>query len=337
MSAPTPLEPLRFQRQFLEKPWGGRALELVLGLTLPPGKIGETWELVDRDRENSVVVEGRFQGTALRTLMRERASELLGRARPSPAGEFPVLVKFLDAREDLSVQVHPHDEHARFLPPGDAPKTECWYVLDAGPESVLYHGLRPGVDAATFAARASGPGVVELLERHRVRAGDFVFVPGGTVHAIGAGIALAEVQQTSDTTYRLYDWGRLDDRGRPRATHVEAGLRVIRFGHEAAAPLRPAAVRSADGVRSVELVDAPAFAVELVVLDAGTRFALPALGRARIHVVLAGRGALAWRAESASHGKELAPGDVWLVPASLGDHVIEAREPMRLLAVRTQE
>ncbi|MBK7876074.1 MAG: class I mannose-6-phosphate isomerase [Planctomycetes bacterium] len=353
MSAPRPLEPLRFQRQFLEKPWGGRSLERVLGLALPPGKIGETWELVDRDRENSVVAEGAFQGRTLRELLREHGDALLGRARRSPAGEFPVLVKFLDAREDLSVQVHPHDDHAAELARGDAPKTECWYVLDATPESVLYHGLKPGVDAATFAARASGPGVLELLERHTVRAGDFVFVPGGTVHAIGAGIALAEVQQTSDTTYRLYDWGRVDDRGRPRAMHVDAGLRVIRFGVTAPRPVHPTTVERGRGVRAVELVDAPAFAVELVELDAGAEFALDALGRARIHVVLAGRGALRWREAAdarasasaratpavigAMRSCELAPGDTWLVPASLGEHVIEAREPLRLLVVRTQE
>ncbi|MBI5362636.1 MAG: class I mannose-6-phosphate isomerase [Planctomycetes bacterium] len=332
MSTHHAIEPMRFHRQFLEKPWGGRRLERVPGFQLPAGSIGETWELVDRELENSVVATGPFRGCTLRELLEDYGPELLGRARRSPQGEFPVLVKFLDAREDLSVQVHPREDQVGALPPGDGPKTECWYILDALPGSVVYLGLKPGVDAQTFARAASGPGVVELLEQRVVRAGDFVFVPGGTVHAIGAGVALAEVQQTSDTTYRLYDWGRVDAQGRPRPVHVEQGLRAIDFDLAPNGPARPKLATTARGARSASLVDVPAFAVELVELDARAELALPVLDRARIVVVLAGAGAL--RASEAQH---LTPGDTWLVPASLGTLTLEAEEPLKLLVVRTQE
>ena len=332
MAGTHPIEPMRFERQFFEKPWGGRRLELVPGFPLPAGSIGETWELVDREKENSTVAVGPFRGRTLRDLMREHAAEVLGRARRSPQGEFPLLVKFLDARAELSVQVHPREDQAGALPPGDGPKTECWYILDALPGSVVYLGLKRGVDAAQFARAASGPEVVDLLEKRPVSAGDFLFVPGGTVHAIGAGITLAEVQQTSDTTYRLYDWGRVDAHGRPRPVHLEQGLRATTFGPAPRPPVRPEVARAGSGVRSASLVDAPAFAVELLEIDARASFAAPRLERARIVVLLAGRGSIRARMK-----QEIAPGDTWLVPASLGSFTLEAEEPLRLLLVRTQE
>lgn len=341
MGSPTPLQPLRFERQFVEKPWGGRSLATRPGIALPPGgQIGETWELVDRAKENSIVAEGGPAGRTLRSIMDEHAPAILGRARRAPGGEFPLLVKFIDAREDLSVQVHPHAGLASTLPPGDAPKTECWYIVDAQPGAVIYLGLRAGVDAAKLKRSAGDRSIVDLLQVHPVRAGDFVFVPAGTVHAIGAGIALAEVQETSDTTYRIYDWGRVDKDGRPRPIHLEQALAATLFEKTTSGPVRPRAIPITAGVRRAPLVDCSSFAVDLLELDgpraagAGARFEDDSGDVALIYVVLSGAGTLcAWGDKRCT----LRAGDTWLVPASCAKPAIEAREPLRLLRARTKE
>lgn len=341
MAAASLVHPLRFERRFLEKPWGGSSLAERPGIALPAGRqIGETWELVDRAQENSLVAEGATPGRTLRSLMEEQGSAILGRAKLSPAGEFPLLVKFLDAREDLSVQVHPHAGIAHTLPRGDAPKTECWYILSAAPLAVVYLGLKPGVDAAELRRRAGDRSIVELLEQHPVREGDFVFVPAGTVHAIGAGITLAEVQETSDTTYRIYDWGRVDKDGRPRPVHLEQALAATRFGVTPEGPIRSRARPAGEGVQRAPLVDCASFAVELVELEgpraagAGASVRDSTGGVALVYVVLGGAGTL--RAED---GREfrLRAGDTWLVPAACASLTIEAREPLRFLRARTKE
>lgn len=340
MPAPSPVQPLRFERRFLEKPWGGRSLADRPGIALPAGgQIGETWELVDRAQENSIVAEGAPSGRTLRSIMDEHRAAILGRAKLSPAGEFPLLVKFLDAREDLSVQVHPHAEIAHTLPRGDAPKTECWYILHAQPNAVVYLGLKPGVDAAALRARAGERSLVDLLDVHRVREGDFIFVPAGTVHAIGAGIALAEVQETSDTTYRIYDWGRVDKDGRPRPVHLDQALAVTRFGFTPRGPVRPETRSVGAGVQRAALVDCPSFAVDLVELDgpraagSGASFTDSTDGVALVYVVLGGAGTL--RADGKT--SRLRAGDTWLVPAACASLTIEAREPLRFLRARTKE
>jgi mannose-6-phosphate isomerase len=320
------LEPLRFERRLLEKVWGGRALERCLGFALPPGaQVGETWELVDRPGENSLVAAGPFRGATLGELVRQRGAELLGRARPGKQGRFPLLVKYIDARENLSVQVHPDAEAARRLGAGAEAKTEAWYVLDVAPGGVLYAGLRAGVEREDFARAAAGPGVVELLERHALRRGDCLLVPGGTVHAIGGGVTLLEVQQNSDTTYRLWDWGR-----QGRQVHVEQALACVRYGRRSAAPASPAlGAASADGTRRTPLVSCESFELELLETDGLAH--QPATGRFQAYAVVAGRGALTLAGRP--NAWPLAPGDVWLVPAACGAHVLEARGS-RLRAVR---
>ncbi len=310
------LEPLRFERRLLEKAWGGRALERRFGFALPPGaRIGETWELVDRDGENSIVAAGAFRGRTLAELMRERGGEILGRASAGQRGRFPLLVKYIDARENLSVQVHPDAEAARRIGQGAEPKTEAWYVLDVAPGGVLYAGFRPQTRRAEFARVAAGPGVVETLQRWDVREGDCVFVPGGTVHAIGGGVTILEVQENSDTTYRLWDWGRVG-----REVHVEQALACVRFGEPPRPPGRALeAPASAAGVRRSRLVSCDRFEMEL--LETAGRALTRATDRFQIYAVVGGRGKLC--VEGRSDGWPLAPGDVWLVPASCGGHALD--------------
>ena len=217
--------------------WGGRRFATALGRDLPPGDdYAESWEVVDRGADQSVVAAGPLAGTTLGTLVRERGAELLGRHAPRPA--FPLLFKFLDACRDLSVQVHPDDARAARLTPPDFGKTEAWYVVDALPGSRIYAGLAAGVDAAGFAAALRAGRCAEVLHAFEPRPGDCIFIPAGTVHAIGAGLLVAEIQQSSDVTYRLHDWGRTGADGKPRPLHVEAGLEATtRLGP--VGPVRP--------------------------------------------------------------------------------------------------
>lgn len=335
MTAPLTLdEPLLFERILLEKVWGGRALERALGVPLPEGRrIGETWELADREDRNSVVARGRFRGRTLRQMMETHGLGILGRARAGADGRFPILVKYLDAKENLSVQIHPHRGIAHALPPGDAPKTESWYILAAERGSGIWLGLRSAIESDRLAAEASGPGIVSLLSWYRAEPGQFYFVPGGTIHAIGAGVCLVEIQENSDTTYRLYDWGRTGDDGQPRAIHLDAALRCVRATPAAKRPRRPyrrGLSQPDDANKQAVCVDANEFSVAL--LELVCEVASSTEDAATIYVVLDGEGGI-------SRGDDRWPvsiGETWLVPACLGEHSIEPQGTLKLLQVRAK-
>jgi mannose-6-phosphate isomerase len=326
-------QPILFERQLFEKVWGGRSLEATLGIVLGvAGPVGETWELVDREECNSKVLAGSSAGRTLHELMGAHGAALLGAARPSRGGRFPVLIKFLSATKPLSVQVHPDELAAKKLGRGESGKDEAWYILAAEPQSQIYLGLRPGVDAREFAARAGGPGVVDLLRAWPVRAGEFVFVPGGTIHAIGEGITLLEVQNNSDVTYRLYDWDRLGLDGKPRPCHRDEALLCARYDAPVQGPVEPR-FTPRGGNRAAQLVDCPAFRMEL--LEIGTYMDLDTDGRAVIYVALAGAGRL--RSAGSEALARMKPGDTWLVPAALGPHRIEPEGPrLTVMRVETQ-
>ncbi|MFN0127201.1 MAG: type I phosphomannose isomerase catalytic subunit [Verrucomicrobiales bacterium] len=222
--------PLTFQPVYMERPWGGRSLQRLYARPLPPppARIGESWEIVDRDDCQSVVAEGALTGVTLHTVWRDYRREIFGEAalaHPSP--RFPLLLKILDAAETLSIQVHPPAEMAVRL--GGEPKTEMWYVAEAAPDSALFVGVRPGVDRERFRAALADGTVADLVPRLPVRAGDSIFIPSGRLHAIGAGLVIFEIQQNSDTTYRVFDWNRTGLDGRPRALHIEESLACIDF------------------------------------------------------------------------------------------------------------
>jgi len=196
----------------------------------------ESWELVDRGEDQSAVAAGPLAGTTLHELVTARGAELLGRHAPHP--RFPLLIKLLDAQRALSVQVHPNNEQAAKLTPPDLGKTEVWYVLDAQPGSRIYAGLKRGFDRRAF-ERELNRGTCELcLHSFEPQTGDVVFLPAGTVHALGAGLLVAEIQQSSDVTYRLFDWNRVGSDDRPRPLHIAAGLDVTDFARGPVEPLR---------------------------------------------------------------------------------------------------
>jgi len=230
--------PLRFAPLFRRYLWGGRRLADRLGKPLGPGNdYAESWEIVDRPDDQSVVQFGPLRGLALGELVRQHGSDLLGRHAPQP--RFPLLMKILDCQRTLSVQVHPNDRQAALLQPPDLGKTEAWVVLDAEPESRIYAGLRPGMTAAALRAALAAGDCDACLHQFAPQPGDCLFIPAGVVHALGAGLLIAEIQQASDATFRLFDFNRVDAQGRSRPLHVEQALAVIDFARGPVAPQRP--------------------------------------------------------------------------------------------------
>jgi mannose-6-phosphate isomerase len=304
------LHPLTFTPIFKERVWGGSRLA-ALGKPLPAGApIGESWELVDLPEDQSVVASGPLAGVPLGELVRQHRDELLGPAALD-GGSFPALVKTIDAAQTLSVQVHPDGAVAARL--GGRPKCEAWVILDATPGALLYVGLVEGATRERYRHAVEEGRVEELLVPLAVRAGDLVPIVPGTVHAIGAGVVLAEVQQPSDTTYRVYDWGRVGLDGKPRALHLEQALQSIHFGAPPAAPTPGG-------------VDLGLFALRVLEVGPGRPATLDGRGP-RVVVGLEGTTRLATDA-----GDAVCPrGGVVLVPHACATAQLEADAPARAL------
>jgi mannose-6-phosphate isomerase len=312
--SPAPLYPLRFEPILKELIWGGRRLESVLGKSLGPGDhYAESWELADHGDDVSRVAEGPLEGTGLRDLIRERGRELLGPAL-GPRDQFPLLVKFLDAHQALSVQVHPDDALGRKLA-DDNGKTEAWVVIHAEPGGLIYAGLRPGVTRDAFAAAIEAGTVEPLLHRFHPEPGDCILIPAGTVHAIGAGVVLAEIQQMSDATFRVYDWGRLGADGKPRPLHVAQALESTNYEAGPVDPVRPEVEPARGGTRE-RLARCPYFAFERLRLEGRM-----AVGSAERFTILLGLGGTAevWHGGA---GARLGLGQTLLLPAALGECAI---------------
>ena len=219
--------PLVFEPLFMERIWGGRRLETLLGKRLQPGvRIGESWEIVDREDAQSVVHEGLLRGLTLNELWTRQRETIFGPGL-ADTPRFPLLFKILDAQDRLSVQVHPPAAVAARL--GGEPKTEMWFILDALLDSDLYAGLKRDVTRADFEASLHDGTVAEKIHSFPIKAGDAMFIPSGRIHAIGAGNLIVEVQQNSDTTYRVFDWNRRGADGKPRELHVAESLESIDF------------------------------------------------------------------------------------------------------------
>ncbi len=240
--------------------WGGRRLETDLGKTLGDGDdFAESWEISAHENGVSILDGGPLDGMTLPELARRYPDELLGPHRRSDV--FPLLVKFLDAHDRLSVQVHPNDEQAARYQPGENGKTEAWVILTAEPGSRLYTGLKTGVDRETLLAAINNGTLEDCLHSITVSAGDCVFLPAGTVHAIGEGILLAEIQQSSNLTFRLYDWGRVGADGQPRLLHIQEALACIDFDRGPVSPVTPTILSGAES-KSERLVQCPYFEIQ---------------------------------------------------------------------------
>ncbi len=219
--------PLKFGPIYKQRIWGGRKLQDVFGKELPPGeRIGESWELADLPEDKSVIAAGELAGQTIREVIEKYPREITGDKNfPAP---FPLLIKILDAEDVLSVQVHPDPQTCRRTGQGE-PKTECWYIISAAPGAVIYKGLKDGVTKEQFARSVEDGTVADLLVKIPVTEGECHFLPAGTAHAIGQDLLIAEIQTPSDTTYRVFDWNRLDDAGNARELHIEQALESIHF------------------------------------------------------------------------------------------------------------
>ncbi len=300
-----PFKPCLLERKILPKVWGGRALERVLKLELPAGEaVGETWELYDRPDGSSRI---RGSDRTVRDLLRQDARALLGASvRPGHGGSFPLMIKYIDARQALSVQVHPDDAQAKAQ--NDSGKTEAWIVLDAGPEARIIRGVRPGVTMEQFRAVAHTQAVEGLLWAFRPEVGDCIHVPAGTVHAIGPDVVVFEVQQNSDITYRLYDWGR------PREVHVQQALSVTALGAGGGGE-RPVVPPKALRAGEEQVIAEAQFRVRRLSLT--QQASLRTGGRFGVLSVVAGHGMLGWHSGGEDAPLPLRPGDTALVPACM--------------------
>jgi mannose-6-phosphate isomerase len=310
----TALRPFLLDRLVQPKVWGGRELTRMFGAEHPE-PIGETWELYDRP-EGSSAVRG---GGTLHALLAGHSEALLGQGvATAPGGRFPLLLKFIDAQQALSVQVHPDDAEAE--PKGDAGKTEAWVVLEAGDDARICRGFRPGVTAERFAAAvhaaaakdSAAEPVADLLHDFRPTVGDCIFVPAGTVHAIGPGVVLFEVQQSSDITYRIYDWGR------DRPMHIVDGLAVSRIT-DGSLDEHVEPVRRSDG--GLQLLQTPWFGLRRYALQEPQ--SLATAGRFAVVTVVSGEGRLGWQGSSPQEDLPLVAGDCAVVPACVSDFSIQ--------------
>jgi mannose-6-phosphate isomerase len=275
----TPL--LQFKPIYQERVWGGRGLESFLGRKLPgTSPIGESWELVDREEAQSLISAGPWAGKSLRELMATRGNEIMGPNWPKQR-PFPILVKWLDCRERLSLQVHPPASVAARL--GGEPKTENWYIARAEPGAAVMAGLKPGVDSAAFRAALKNNSAESLVHRLSTSAGDSLLIHSGVMHAIDGGNIILEIQQNSDTTYRVYDWGRVGLDGKPRAMHVEQSMASL----EANTAGAPQLVRSAE--KSAVLAQCREFQITRSRLAPGETLTFKAGEQPRIVSVVAGK------------------------------------------------
>ena len=300
------MPPLRFRPLLKRIRWGGRRLGEVLHKPIGSERdFAESWEICDHGDDQSVVEGGPCDGLTLRQLMAMHRAKLCGSERR--LHQFPLLVKFLDASDRLSVQVHPNDVQARFFNPRENGKTEAWVILDAQPGSRIYAGLKRGVDAFRLQRHLRAGTVEECLHSYPARTGDCIFIPAGTVHAIGEGILLAEVQQSSDLTFRLHDWGRLDAHGQPRELHIEESLACIDFDR---GPVDPVIPQPSENENCDELVSSEFFTLHRHTISSPTSFS--ADDRFHVLLVLSGEGVLS--CEQVEH--RLTVGTTPLIPAS---------------------
>ena len=318
------LYPLRFEPIYQYRLWGGRRLADLLAASLPgDGPIGEAWVLSDRDDHASRVADGPLEGRTLGEVLEQYQEQMLGKL----AGRyprFPLLLKFLDVREMLSLQVHPSDDRKDLLPAGETGKTEAWVVLEAGTKSRIYAGLKPGTTADDLRRAVASGVVADNIASFVPKQGDGVLVPAGTVHSLG-DVVVFEIQENSDVTFRLDDWGHVDPKtGRPRELQVDQALSAIDVSQGAVKPVSPV-VEETTPVERELLFDCDYF--RLWRLRSRSPFAVGAAGASRIFVCLEGAG----RVEHDGGGYAADKGDVWLLPAAVGACIFRPSGPVTLL------
>jgi mannose-6-phosphate isomerase len=300
MAKLTLTEPLVFEPLFMERVWGGRHLESLYRKRLPSAAlIGESWEIVDRPEAQSVVHEGQLRGATLHELWCKHRLEIFGKVADAP--RFPILAKLLDARQNLSLQVHPPREIASKL--GGESKTELWYIAHAEPKARLYAGVKKGTTREVFEKALENGKVEKHLHALELKSGDAIFLPSGRMHALGAGNVLVEIQENSDTTYRIYDWDRAKKGGAPRQMHIVEAMQCVDFED-----VEPDLLQT----RSESLIKHELFEIDKWELKRAR--AIADLGHFAIIVCLTG--------ELECAGRRFGPGDFFLVPAQMDERLV---------------
>jgi mannose-6-phosphate isomerase len=297
--------PLKFKPIYKELIWGGHKLRGVLGKDFPADKkIGESWELADLPNDKSIITNGEFAGKTITEVLQKYPQQITSKKDYKPP--FGLLIKFIDAADVLSVQVHPDSEAVKRLKTG-LPKTECWYIIDAEPGACIYKGLKTGVAKKQFAQSIKDGSCAELLNIIPVKPGQCHFLPAGTVHAIAAGILIAEIQTPSDTTFRVFDWNRLQN-GKPRQLHIEQALESINFGQKA----KDLPVTTSD-----RLADNEFFKIDKITAQTGTSKKI-IKGTMKVIIIISGRGQIT---SNDCKAVDFAKGQTILLPAAFDGEI----------------
>jgi mannose-6-phosphate isomerase len=312
------LYPLKLQPVYKEPIWGGKKLREKFGKDIPSDSTGESWEIACHDNGTSTIANGSLKGKSLKEVIEMYGMDLLGtRTGEEGIKKFPLLVKILDASDRLSVQVHPEDEYAFKNENGELGKTEMWYVIDAEPGAQLVYGVKPGVSKEQFKQGIINGSLEKLLNFVDVKAGDVFFIPATTLHAIGAGLLIAEIQQNSDTTYRVYDWNRIGDDGKPRQLHIDKALEVTNLsdvmGREKVEGL---SVCEGENIRTY-LVACKYFITEKVQIK---QVSHEKLNGEKFDIIMAIEGE--GKIEYNGGAEAFKAGDSFLIPANMGNYII---------------
>jgi mannose-6-phosphate isomerase len=296
--------PLKFRPIYKQRIWGGQKLREFFNKDVPRNeKIGESWELADLPNDKSIIANGELAGKTINQAVAKYPEEITGDKTFS--GQFPLLVKFLDVEDVLSIQVHPDRQTCQRMGKGE-PKTECWYVIYAEPGAVIYKGLKKGVTKNQFAEAIKKNGGAELVAKVPVEAGQYHFLPAGTVHSIGPGLLVAEIQTPSDTTYRIFDWNRLDENNKPRPLHIKEALQSVHFGVSTGDPDEIGATTSA------RLIDCEYFKMDNCHQVKGYELLLSP-GKMKTLIILSGWGIIIGGNETSI---DFRAGEVMLIPAA---------------------
>lgn len=318
------LYPLKFKTIFKDKIWGGQKIKTYLGKDFAPlPNCGETWEISGVKSDVSIIANGTLSGTSLADLLASEKENLVGKSVYNRFGnEFPLLIKFIDANEDLSIQVHPDDELAKKRH-NSFGKTEMWYVIQADEGSSLIAGFNQAMDRELYLKKFNAGKLTDILNKEEVKADDVFFLPAGRVHTIGKGLLIAEIQQTSDITYRIYDFDRVDDKGNKRELHTEEALDAIDYNFYEEYKTKYKAIAN----QPIELVSCPYFTTNVLNYTQETVRDYSALDSFVIHICLAGSYILKYGAEELPVNM----GDCILIPATMQNVVLETNKGFKIL------
>ena len=329
--------PLKLSPAFKDYIWGGIRLKTDFGKQSKLERLAESWELSCHKDGPCVIANGRYKGMTLNELIEQSGRRILG-SGCERFDDFPILIKLIDAHDNLSVQVHPDNEYALRVE-GEYGKTEMWYVVDCDDGASLLYGFDHEITKEEFARRIRDNTLLEVTNRVPVKKGDVFFIEAGTLHAIGKGILIAEIQQNSNTTYRVYDYGRVGADGRPRALHIDKALEVTRLTRPSREPGPQGAPRKKDGCTTVLLAECDYFTAQAVSVEGRARFIAD---RTSFHslLFLEGEALLLWETGISGGGRmemTVRKGDSIFIPADMGSYSIKGKCELLLTTVSTAE